>query len=94
MVATCTICGSRAKRGSGINLHHLPLRKPKALKHLLKLLSIYKETIPVNRHTRICRQHLESKPRKKTPLAASDKMGYTGKDNSKDCAEENDDIRK
>ena len=84
MVATSTICGFRAKRGSGIRLHCLPLRKPKALKHLLELLSIYKENIPVNRHTRICSQHLESRPRKRTTLAASDKSGATGKDNSKD----------
>ena len=77
MVATCTICGFRAKRGSGIKLHRLPLRKPKALKHMLELLSIYKETIPVYRHTRICSQHVESRPRKKTTLAASDKLGAT-----------------
>ena len=94
MVATCTICGFRARRGSGIKLHRLPLRKPKALKCQLELLSIYKENIPVNRHTRICSQHLESRPRKKTTLAASHKSGATEKDNSKECGEETDDIKR
>ena len=82
MVATCTICGFRAKRGSGIKLHCLPDGKPKALKCLFKLLSIYKENIPVNCHTRICSQHFESRPGKTTTSSAIEKF------NNKDSKEE------
>ena len=88
MVATCTVCGFHLKGGSGIKLDRLPCREPKALKCPLEPLSSY--NLPLNRHTRICSQHLECRPRWKTILAASNKSGVTEKDNRKDSKEEND----
>ena len=61
MVNSCAVCGFRATKGSGIKLHRLPLKKPKALKCLLQCLTIYKENIPVNEHTRVCSQHFVGK---------------------------------
>ena len=63
MAATSAVCGFRAKKNSGIKLHHLP-REPKALRSRFARLSIHNKTF-LYRHTRICSQHFNARPRVK-----------------------------